>query len=44
MIETYNENGTINVMNAAWSSMLERDKVALNLTETHKAVKIIEII
>lgn len=39
MIATYNEDGTIDVMNAAWGTMLERDYVALNLTETHKTVK-----
>ncbi len=26
-------------MNAAWGTMLERDQVALNLTETHKTVQ-----
>ena len=39
MIATYNEDGTVNVMNAAWGTMLERDQVILNLTETHKTVK-----
>ena len=39
MIGTYNEDGTVNVMNAAWGTMLERDQVILNLTETHKTVK-----
>ena len=39
MIATYNEDNTINVMNAAWGTMLERDQVLLNLTETHKTVK-----
>jgi len=39
MIATYNEDGTINVMNAAWGTMLERNQVVLNLTETHKTVK-----
>lgn len=39
MIATYNDDGTINVMNAAWGTMLERDEVILNLTETHKTVK-----
>ena len=39
MIATYNEDGTIDVMNAAWGMMLERDQVVLNLTETHKTVK-----
>ncbi len=39
MIATYNEDGTINVMNAAWGTMIDRDIVGLNLTETHKTVK-----
>lgn len=39
MIGTYNEDGNVNVMNAAWGTMQERDIVALNLTETHKTVQ-----
>ena len=39
MIATYNEDGTVDVMNAAWGTMLSRDQVILNLTETHKTVK-----
>ena len=39
MIATYNEDGTVNVMNAAWGTMVERNIVALNLTETHKTVQ-----
>ena len=39
MIATYNEDGTIDVMNAAWGTMFERDQVILNLTESHKTVK-----
>ncbi len=39
MIVTYNEDGSIDVMNAAWGTMLERNEVILNLTETHKTVK-----
>lgn len=39
MIATYNEDGSVNVMNAAWGTMQERDHVVLNLTETHKTVK-----
>ncbi len=39
MIATYSEDGTIDVMNAAWGMMLERDYVVLNLSETHKTVK-----
>ena len=39
MIATYNEDGSVNVMNAAWGTMQERDTVVLNLTESHKTVK-----
>ena len=39
MIATYDEDGKIDVMNAAWGTMLERNQVILNLTETHKTVK-----
>ena len=38
MIATYNEDGTVNVMNAAWGTMQERNVVALNLPESHKTV------
>lgn len=39
MVATYNDDGTVNVMNAAWGTMQERGTVALNLTETHKTVQ-----
>lgn len=39
MVATYNKDGSVNVMNAAWGTMQERDTVALNLTQTHKTVK-----
>lgn len=39
MIATYNEDNSIDVMNAAWGTMLERDYVILNLTESHKTVQ-----
>lgn len=39
MISTYNEDGTINIMNAAWVTMYDRNHILLNLTETHKTVK-----
>ncbi len=39
MIATYNDDGTVDVMNAAWGTMQERDHVVLNLTESHKTVK-----
>ena len=39
MVATYNDDGSVNVMNAAWGTMQERGHVALNLTETHKTVQ-----
>ena len=39
MVATYNEDGSVNVMNAAWGTMQERGTVALNLSEGHKTVK-----
>ena len=39
MIATYNEDGSVNVMNAAWGTMVERAIVALNLSEGHKTVQ-----
>lgn len=39
MIATYNGDGSVNVMNAAWGTMVERDIVALNLSEGHKTVQ-----
>ena len=39
MVATYNVDGSVNVMNAAWGAMQERGNVALNLTDAHKTVK-----
>lgn len=39
MVATYNTDGSVNVLNAAWGTMQERGNVALNLTETHKTVQ-----
>ena len=39
LISTFNEDGTVDVMNAAWGTMLDRDMVALNLTGTHRTVE-----
>ncbi len=39
MVATYNDDGTVDVMNAAWGTMQERNTVALNLSESHKTVK-----
>lgn len=39
MIATFNDDDSVDVMNAAWGTMLERDQVFLNLTESHKTVQ-----
>lgn len=39
LVATYNADGSINVMTAAWGTMQARDVVALNLTETHRTVE-----
>ena len=39
MVATYNDDGTVDVMNAAWGTMLERNYIVLNLTKTHKTVQ-----
>ncbi len=39
MVATYNEDGSVNVMNAAWGTMQARNHVALQLTKSHKTVK-----
>jgi flavin reductase (DIM6/NTAB) family NADH-FMN oxidoreductase RutF len=39
MVATYNEDDSVNVMNAAWGSMLSRDHIMLKLTKTHKTVE-----
>ena len=39
LVSTFNPDGTVDVMNAAWGTMLDRDMVALNLTETHRTVQ-----
>lgn len=38
MIATYNEDGTVDVMNAAWGMMQSMDRVVLNLNKNHKTV------
>lgn len=43
MIATYNEDGSVDVMNDAWGMMIDREVVALNLTETHRTVKNIKV-
>lgn len=39
MVATYNEDGSVNVMNAAWGMMQARDRVALKLNPTRKTVQ-----
>lgn len=39
MVATYNDDESVNVMNAAWGTMQQSGNVILNLTETHKTVK-----
>ena len=39
MVAAYNEDGSVNVMNAAWGTMQARGNVVLNLGESHKTVK-----
>ncbi len=43
MIATYDENGVVDVMNAAWGMICESDKITLALSESHKTVKNIKI-
>ena len=38
LIATYNDDNTVNVMNAAWGMMLETNLVLLNLSKTHHTV------
>ena len=39
LISTFNNDESVDVMNAAWGTMQERGIVALNLTETHQTVQ-----
>ena len=39
MISTFNEDGSVDVMNAAWGTMLNRTTVGLNITKSHKTVE-----
>ena len=38
MIATYNENGSVDVMNAAWGMAQSMTQLKLCLTESHKTV------
>ena len=42
MIATYNEDGSVDLMNAAWGGQLTEDILILSLDETHKTVANIE--
>ena len=42
MIATYNEDGTVDVMNMAWGGICVRDMVALNISRGHKTAKNLE--
>lgn len=39
MVAAYDENGVVNVMNAAWGTVCDMDKIALILDEDHKTTK-----
>lgn len=39
LIATYDEDGTVDVMNAAWGNISETDKIALFISEPHKTTK-----
>ena len=43
MIATYDENGVVDVMNAAWGMNCDPDKLMLCLTGTHKTAKNLRI-
>ena len=44
MIATYDENGVVDVMNAAWGMVSDMDKISLTLSESHKTVKNIKAV
>ncbi len=39
MIATYCDDGTVDVMNMAWGGICDHDKVALNISESHKTAE-----
>ena len=39
MIAAYDENGVVNVMNAAWGTICDMDKIALIIDEDHKTTQ-----
>ena len=44
MVAAYDENGTVNVMNAAWGMISGHDKIALFIDEGHKTTKNIKAV
>ena len=44
MVAAYDENGVVNVMNAAWGMVCDHDKIALFLDEDHKTTKNIKAV
>ncbi|MDO5438990.1 MAG: flavin reductase family protein [Erysipelotrichaceae bacterium] len=38
MIGTYDENGKVDVMNAAWGQICDTDKICISLSDDHKTV------
>ena len=38
MIATYNDDGTVDLMNAAWGGLLDEDLLVLSLDKSHKTV------
>ncbi len=39
LVATYNDDGTVNVMNDAWGTMLDREHIALKLLEERQTVQ-----
>ena len=44
MVAAYDENGIVNVMNAAWGMVCDHDKIALFIDEDHKTTKNIKAV
>ena len=36
MIATYNEDGTPDIMNAAWGGISDSDEISISISNTHK--------
>ena len=39
LIATYNEDGSVDVMNAAWCTAFDFTQVKLNISDTHKTTE-----